>query len=172
MLLLLLEGFFLKNHNIYRVISLKTHFILVYFRDLTSLHTTFIPPLPFTLPQAGHPDLSPALAGRAGCCSILQRCLRDPIAGPSVTAALDHFLPCSIIDSLRASTDPKAVLETFDGEAETPARVWNAAMRKVLRKFVAGQLESYRASGEPDGHPWVLTHEIQVCVGGRKGLVH
>jgi len=83
-----------------------------------------------------------------------------------VTAALDHFLPSSIIDCLRASSDPKAVLETFDGEAETPALVWNGAMRKTLRKFVAGQLEAYRKGGEPDGHPWILTHEIQVLGEG------
>jgi hypothetical protein len=79
-----------------------------------------------------------------------------------VTATLERFLPASVVDRLRAAADSKAALDTFDGEAETPALVWNGAMRKTLRRFVASQLDAYRKSGEPDGHLWALTHDVKV----------
>lgn len=107
--------------------------------------------------------MSPALAGRAGSCAVLQRCLRDPIAGPSVTAALGRFLPASLIDGFRAAPDPTRALDTFDGESETPALVWHGALRKTLRRGVASQLEAYRrSSSDSDGHPWALTPDVKV----------
>jgi hypothetical protein len=81
------------------------------------------------------------MATRAGSVSLLQRCLRDPIGGPPITAFLTKFLPGNMIDRVRSDPSPAASLLTFDGESETPALVWHGGMRKELRLALVQQLE-------------------------------
>jgi len=102
----------------------------------------------------GHSDYSPAMSGRKGVISIMQRCLRDPIGAQHVTSQLSLFFPPNIVDRIRGDSDQATTLETFDGESETPVLLWNAAMRKFLRAEIAEELKVYRSKGEPDGHLW------------------
>jgi hypothetical protein len=110
----------------------------------------------------GHADYSPALSGRRGVISIIQRCLRDPIGAQHVTAQLSMFFPPNIIDRIRGDTDHALTLETFDGESETPVLLWNASMRKTLRQGIADELKAYRSNGEPDGHLWEPAWDYKV----------
>ena len=107
-----------------------------------------------------------SLGGRCGAVAVLQRCLRDPISGPSVTNLLDRFLPSNIIQRLRSDANPQETLSTFDGESETPALVWDGAMRKTLRAALALELEAYRSnSDEEDGHAWAPPWDFKVRMG-------